>query len=145
MFIPHRKHSFVPPRPITGKASHFKCGWYSYITGNTPMSLNGLLGIVFFLHTNRRYVIFCCQCRYMNRQCFKSFSNFTFVMYSTTIRVIYMYILVHINIKKTISVSGREGLLGCEIYKVIYFIDNRLTYGGNSASLTIGSHVVVIL
>jgi hypothetical protein len=43
MFVPHRKHTCGPPRPVTGFASPFICRRCSYVTGSMPMGLHGQL------------------------------------------------------------------------------------------------------
>jgi hypothetical protein len=43
MFVPHRKHTYGPPRPVTELASPFICRWCSYLTGSIHTLLHGLL------------------------------------------------------------------------------------------------------
>jgi hypothetical protein len=43
MFIPHRKHTYGPAWPVIRIALLFIYRWWSYLTGNTPMGLHGLL------------------------------------------------------------------------------------------------------
>jgi hypothetical protein len=37
---------------------------------------------------------------------------------------------------KAIPVTGRGGLYGCEMLRILHFLDNRLTDGGEDVSLT---------
>jgi hypothetical protein len=46
LFVPHRKHSFEPPRPVTGIALLFICRWCSYLTGNTYVPARSASGAV---------------------------------------------------------------------------------------------------
>jgi hypothetical protein len=39
IFAPHRKHTYGPPRPVTGIVVLFRFRWRSFLTGNTPMDL----------------------------------------------------------------------------------------------------------
>jgi hypothetical protein len=43
MFIPHRKHTYGPPRTVNGISLLFICGLCSYLSGNTAMGFHGLL------------------------------------------------------------------------------------------------------
>jgi hypothetical protein len=52
MFVLHKKHAYGPPRPVTKIALLFICRRYSYLPGNTPVDLHGLLrGWLNFLYT----------------------------------------------------------------------------------------------
>jgi hypothetical protein len=43
MFAPHTKHAYKPRRPVTRIALLFCSRWCSFLTGNTPKDLHGLL------------------------------------------------------------------------------------------------------
>jgi hypothetical protein len=52
MFVPHRKHTYGPPRPLMKIALLSIYRWCSYLTGNTLMGLHGLLQDLFTLFYN---------------------------------------------------------------------------------------------
>jgi hypothetical protein len=83
MFVPHRKHTYNPPRTVTGTALHFICTWCSYLTVNSPRDLHGVLrGQLHFLYTDVRtsqetldlrgllrrqlYIFTCTWCTHLN-------------------------------------------------------------------------------
>jgi hypothetical protein len=53
MFVPRTKHTYGPPRPVTGVSFTFECRLCSYLTENTPMRLHGLSrGDIYIIHVD---------------------------------------------------------------------------------------------